>query len=91
MPYFNGLSSVLECDVGVNDMCLLEELDEENFIDNLKQRFLTNQIYVSMPDRMGSWAGAPNRGGGFGGSQPPWILDGGVEHLSTPPDLGRFF
>ena len=54
MPYFNGLSSVLECDVGVNDMCLLEELDEENFIDNLKQRFLTNQIYVSMPDSIGS-------------------------------------
>ena len=25
------------------------------------------------------------QGGGLGGSQPPWILDGGVEHLSTPP------
>ena len=33
------------------------------------------------------------QGGGLGGSQPsPWILDGGggVEHLTTPPDLRRF-
>ena len=28
-------------------------------------------------------------GGGLGGLNPPWILDGGVEHLSTPPDFEK--
>ena len=46
--HIGGVNSILECHVGVNDMCLLEELDEENFVENLKQRFLSNQIYVSV-------------------------------------------
>ena len=29
------------------------------------------------------------QGGGLGGSQPPLNLDGGVEHLSTPPDFEK--
>ena len=30
-------------------------------------------------------------GGGLGGLNPPWILDGGVEHLSTPLILRKKF
>ena len=30
-------------------------------------------------------------GGGWGGLNPPWILDGGVERLSTPPDFEKKF
>ena len=29
------------------------------------------------------------QGGGWGGLNPPRILDGGVEHLSTPPDFDK--
>ena len=29
------------------------------------------------------------QGGGGGGLNHPWILDGGVEHLSTPPDFEK--
>ena len=36
-------------------------------------------------------SGAPNRGGGLGGSQPPLNFGWGVEHLSTPPDFEKFF
>ena len=35
--------------------------------------------------------GAPNRGGGVGGSQPPLNFGWGVEHLSTPPDFEKIF
>ena len=35
--------------------------------------------------------GAKQGGGGWGGLNPPWILDGGVEHLSTPPDFEKIF
>lgn len=37
----------LENVVGVSDMCLLEPLNEENAIKNLKHRFEHEQIYVS--------------------------------------------
>ena len=36
-----------------------------------------------------SGAGAPNRGGGWGGSQPPLNFGWGVEHLSTPPNFEK--
>ena len=37
--------------------------------------------------------GAPNRGGGWGGRNPPefWRGGGGVEQLSTPPDFEKNF
>lgn len=40
-------SSLLDNMIGVGDMVLLEPLNEETFIDNLKQRFDHNEIYVS--------------------------------------------
>jgi len=36
----------MDSSVGISDMCLLEPLNEENFIENLRQRFETNQIYT---------------------------------------------
>jgi hypothetical protein len=42
-----GVGSV-EGGVGVSDMCLLEPLEEESFIDNLHKRFSADQIYVSL-------------------------------------------
>ena len=35
--------------------------------------------------------GCQTGGGGWGGLNPPLILDGEVEHLSTPPDFEKFF
>ena len=35
--------------------------------------------------------GAPNRGGGVGGSQPPLNFGWGVEHLSTHPDFEKIY
>lgn len=40
-------SSTLDNIVGVSDMCLLEPVTEDNFIENLKIRFDEGQIYVS--------------------------------------------
>lgn len=40
-------SSLLDNMIGVGDMVLLEPLNEETFIDNLKKRFDHNEIYVS--------------------------------------------
>jgi len=34
-------------DVGVSDMCLLESVDEDSFVENLSTRFTRNQIYVN--------------------------------------------
>ena len=31
---------------GVTDMCLLDSLTEDDFIENLRTRFLANHIYV---------------------------------------------
>ena len=31
------------------------------------------------------------QGVGWGCLNPPWILDGGVEHLSTPPDFEKIY
>ena len=47
MALHAGARSLLDASVGVSDMCLLEPLDEDNFIDNLRRRFMHNQIYVS--------------------------------------------
>lgn len=41
-------SSLLDNMIGVGDMVLLEPLNEETFIDNLKKRFDHNEIYVSV-------------------------------------------
>lgn len=41
-------SSTLESVVGVSDMCLLDPVTEDNFIENLKMRFEQGQIYVSI-------------------------------------------
>lgn len=40
-------SSLLDNMIGVGDTVLLEPLNEETFIDNLKKRFDHNEIYVS--------------------------------------------
>lgn len=40
-------SSLLDNMIGVGDMVLLEPLNEETFIGNLKKRFDHNEIYVS--------------------------------------------
>ena len=32
--------------VGVNDMVLLEEVSEDSIVDNLKERYLKDEIYV---------------------------------------------
>lgn len=42
-----GSLETVQSAVGVSDMCLLEPLQEDNFIDNLRQRFASDQIYVS--------------------------------------------
>lgn len=42
-------TSLLDNMIGVGDMVLLEPLNEETFIDNLKKRFDHNEIYVSKP------------------------------------------
>ena len=47
MALHAGARSLLDANVGVSDMCLLEPLDEDNFIDNLHRRFMHDQIYVS--------------------------------------------
>lgn len=41
-------TSLLDNMIGVGDMVLLEPLNEETFINNLKKRFDHNEIYVSM-------------------------------------------
>ncbi len=49
MALHAGARSLLDAVVGVSDMCLLEPLDEDHFLDNLQRRFQHNQIYVSVP------------------------------------------
>ena len=41
-------TSLLDNMIGVGDMVLLEPLNEDTVIDNLKKRFDHNEIYVSM-------------------------------------------
>lgn len=41
-------TSLLDNMIGVGDMVLLEPLNEETFINNLKKRFDHNEIYVSI-------------------------------------------
>ena len=44
-----GVGSVLGAGlVGVTDMCLLDSLDEDSFLSNLRERFNHDQIYVSV-------------------------------------------
>ena len=33
--------------IGVSDMCLLDPLTENMFVDNLEERFRHNHVYVS--------------------------------------------
>ena len=40
-------TSLLDNMIGVGDMVLLEPLSEESFIENLRNRFDHNEIYVS--------------------------------------------
>jgi myosin I len=39
---------MLDNTVGVSDMCLLDPLDEDTFLENLQIRFQHGQIYVSL-------------------------------------------
>lgn len=43
-PAPNGLGGVA---VGLSDMCLLDRVDEESFVENLALRFRHDLIYVS--------------------------------------------
>lgn len=47
MAKMEGKTSLLDNMIGVGDMVLLEPLDEESFINNLKKRFDHSEIYVS--------------------------------------------
>lgn len=40
-------TSLLDNMIGVGDMVLLEPMTEDSFIENLKNRFDHNEIYVS--------------------------------------------
>lgn len=42
-------TSLLDNMIGVGDMVLLEPLSEDSFIENLRNRFDHNEIYVSRP------------------------------------------
>lgn len=42
-------TSLLDNMIGVGDMVLLEPLTEDTFLENLKNRFDHNEIYVSLP------------------------------------------
>lgn len=42
-------TSLLDNMIGVGDMVLLEPLSEDSFLENLKNRFDHNEIYVSLP------------------------------------------
>ena len=42
-------TSLLDNMIGVGDMVLLEPLSEDSFLENLKNRFDHNEIYVSSP------------------------------------------
>lgn len=42
-------TSLLDNMIGVGDMVLLEPLNEDSFIENLRKRFDHNEIYVSSP------------------------------------------
>jgi len=41
-------TSLLDYMIGVGDMVLLEPLNEDSFINNLKKRFDHNEVYVSI-------------------------------------------
>lgn len=41
-------TSLLDNMIGVGDMVLLEPLNEDSFLENLKNRFDHNEIYVSL-------------------------------------------
>lgn len=41
-------TSLLDNMIGVGDMVLLEPLNEDSFINNLKKRFDHNEVYVSI-------------------------------------------
>lgn len=41
--------ALFDTTVGVNDACLLEPLDEDHFVENLRSRFHHSIIYVSTP------------------------------------------
>lgn len=41
-------TSLLDNMIGVGDMVLLEPMTEDSFIENLKNRFDHNEIYVSV-------------------------------------------
>lgn len=41
-------TSLLDDMIGVGDMVLLEPLNEDSFINNLKKRFDHNEVYVSI-------------------------------------------
>lgn len=42
-------TSLLDNMIGVGDMVLLEPLSEDSFLENLRNRFDHNEIYVSLP------------------------------------------
>ncbi|KAJ8307514.1 hypothetical protein KUTeg_015598, partial [Tegillarca granosa] len=46
MALHKGSLSIFENNVGVSDAVLIDPLTEEEFIDNLRQRFLHHQIYT---------------------------------------------
>ena len=42
-----GTRSLLDNSIGVSDACLLDPIDEDNFVENLQLRFQRDRIYVS--------------------------------------------
>jgi len=48
MALRGGTIAALDNVVGVSDMCLLESVNEDTFIENLSSRFKRAQIYVSV-------------------------------------------
>ena len=47
MALHAGAVALFDNNVGVSDMCLLEPITEDTFLENLHRRFLHDQIYVS--------------------------------------------
>lgn len=48
-------TSLLDDMIGVGDMVLLEPLNEDSFINNLKKRFDHNEVYVSICQEITSY------------------------------------
>lgn len=77
-------SSLLDNMIGVGDMVLLEPLNEETFIGNLKKRFDHNEIYVSACRPL--WLLGPGFCGRAGSStsRPPFSFLSSQVFLTSP-------